>query len=114
MAARKMVAELPYDPHIYNYLKAASGDEGKCELVGSEMVEGVACTKYKITTAEKKIYFMWDDAAKQIPVKTASENGSFTELWTNFKTGAQDVSLFEPPADFKRVTMPPMPSGAGR
>lgn len=111
MTAQKMVMEMPYDPDKYKkQMAAAAGPEGKFETVGPESVEGVACTKYKVTSSEGKVVFYWIDVATKAPVKMASEDGSFSVLWKNYKDGAQDAALFEPPADYKVMTMPAMPS----
>jgi hypothetical protein len=37
-----------------------------------------------------------------------------TILWKNYKAGPQDAALFEPPADYKVMTMPALPGGAGQ
>src|SRR5260221_10056808 len=108
-----MVMTMPYDPEKYKQMATASGPQGKFEAVGPDTVEGVACTKYKITSdKDSKVSFMWVDAATKAPVKMASEDGSFTLLWKNYKAGPQDAALFEPPADYKMMTMPAMPGGA--
>ncbi len=115
MVTQKMVMEIPYDPNKFkNSMAAASGPKGKFELIGPEMAEGVACIKYKVTSDEStKVNFLWIDAAAKSPVKMASEDGSFIILWKNYKAGPQDASLFEPPADYKVMTMPVMPGGGG-
>jgi hypothetical protein len=41
-------------------------------------------------------------------------NPPVTMLWKNYKAGPQDPALFEPPADYKVMTMPAMPGGAGQ
>lgn len=43
--------------------------DAKFETTGSEAIDGVACTKYKITSANGKTSQLWIDAAKQVPVK---------------------------------------------
>jgi hypothetical protein len=114
MVAQKMVMQIPIDPEKYKKAMGPFGPEGKFEWVGSETVDGVACTKYKGTSGEGKVCFLWVDAAKQIPVKLAAEDGSYTVQWKNYKVGPQDAALFEPPADYKVMTMPAMPGGAGQ
>jgi len=114
MVAQKMVMEMPYDPEkMKKQMAAASGPEGKFELVGPDPVDGVACTKYKVTTGDGKVMFYWIDTAQKAPVKMAAEDGSFSMLWKNYKAGPQDAALFEPPADYQKMTMPSIPSAPG-
>jgi outer membrane lipoprotein-sorting protein len=115
MVSQKMVMELPYDPDKFKGSTAASfGPEGKFELVGPDIVDGVACMKYKVTSDKnKQIFYFWLDAARKAPVEMAAEDGSFTAKWKNFKTGPQDASLFELPAGYQVMAMPAMPGGAG-
>jgi len=109
MVAQKMVMEMPYDP-IKN--GSVMGSDGKFELVGSDAVDGTACLKYKITSKDNKVSFMWIDAAKKLPVKMAAEDNSYTILWKNYKVGPQDAALFEPPADYQVMKMPTMPAAS--
>lgn len=113
MVAQKMVMEMPYDAEKFKKQAAATaGPEGKFELIGPDTVDGVACTKYKVTSADGKVIFYWIDATKKLPVKMAAEDGTFSMVWKNYQVGPQDASLFEPPADYQKMTMPSMPSGA--
>jgi Domain of unknown function (DUF4412) len=112
MVAQKMVMEVPYDAEKYKkQLAAASGPEGKFEVIGPDAVDGVACTKYKVTGQDNKVLFFWVNTATKTPVKMMAEDGSFTLFWKNYKPGPQDPSLFEPPADYQVITMP---GGAGQ
>jgi hypothetical protein len=115
MVAQRMVMEMPYDPDKFKkQTVAATGPEGKFEVVGPETVDGVACTKYKVTTKDNKVFFYWINTAQKLPVKMAAEDGSFTLVWKNYKAGPQDASLFVPPADFQPMTMPAMPSSGSQ
>lgn len=105
MVAQKMVMEMPYDASKVSQM-TNSGQDGKFELVGPETVDGVACSKYKLTSKDNKVSFMWIDAVKKIPVKMAAEDNSYTLVWKNYKVGPQDASLFEPPADYQTMKMP--------
>lgn len=115
MVAQKMVMVMPYDPEKYKKMMvASSGPQGKFELVGPDTVEGVVCTKYKVTSdKDNKVFFMWVDAATKVPVKMMAEDNSVTILWKNYKTGPQDPALFEPPADYKVMSMPGAPGMPG-
>ena len=112
MVAQKMVMVMPYDPEKYKKMMvASSGPQGKFELVGPDTVEGVVCTKYKVTSdKDNKVFFFWTDSGKA-PVKMAAEDGSVTILWKNYQAGPQDPALFEPPADYQIMQMPAMPTG---
>jgi len=112
---QKMVMETAYDPNkSKSPMAAVSGTHGKFELIGPDTAEGVACTKYKVTSdLSNKVSFLWVDAASKAPVKMAAEDGSFTMLWKNYKAGPQDAALFEPPAGYQVISGPGMPGGAG-
>jgi len=115
MVGQKMVMEMPYDPNKFKkQMVAASGPQGKFEVVGSETFGGVACTKYKVTSSkDKNVFFFWIDASTKVPVKMTAEDKSVTILWKNYKVGPQDDSLFEVPADYQVMAMPVMPGAAG-
>lgn len=112
MVAQKMIMEMPYDPAKAKQMMSTQ-PEGKTEVVGPDTVDGIACTKYKVTTPENKVVFMWTDAAKKIPVKMAAEDNTFTILWKNFKAGPQPASLFELPTGYQKMEMPSMPGMPG-
>lgn len=106
MDAQKMVMEMPYDAaKIMKNLPPTTGD-GKFETIGPDTVDGVACTKYKVTNKNGKVFFMWNDAAKKTPVKMTSEDGTFVMLWKNYQAGPQPASLFEPPSGYQVMAMP--------
>jgi len=90
-------------------MMGSTGPQGKFEVVGPDTVEGVACTKYKVTSKDGKVFFYWIDTAAKAPVKMTADDGSVTIVWKNYKSGPQDASLFEPPADYQMVSMPSMP-----
>jgi hypothetical protein len=106
MVAQKMVMVIPLDPERAKKIAAANGTEGKFDLIGPDTVDGVACTKYKVTSSDNKVSFMWIAAAKKVPVKMASEDGSYNIVWKNVQIGPQDAVLFEPPADYQVMQMP--------
>jgi outer membrane lipoprotein-sorting protein len=112
MVAQKMVMEMPYDPNKFGQQMTGAGTDGKFESVGPDTVDGVACTKYKITSKDNKVSFMWVDAANKTPVKLAAEDNSYSVLWKNYKVGPQDASLFEPPSDYQVMKMPGAPAAA--
>jgi hypothetical protein len=106
LASQKMVMVVPLDPEkVKQMLPPGSGGDAKVEKVDSEPLDGVATDKYKITNNNGKVLFLWVDAARQSPIKLASEDGTFTIAWKNFQSGPQDAALFEPPADYRIVNM---------
>jgi hypothetical protein len=111
MVSQKMAMELPYDPDKFKGSTAASfGPEGKFELVGPDVVDGVVCAKYKVTSDKNpEVLYFWFDAARKAPVEMAAADGSFTAKWKNFKSGPQDPALFELPAGYQVMPMPAMP-----
>jgi len=112
MVAQKMVMEIPYDPSKYPVPTTTQGD-AKFEVIGPDTVEGVACTKYKMTAKDGKVAFFWVDTSKKALVKMEAADGSVTAVWKNFVAGPQPASLFEPPADYKVMNMPSMPHMPG-
>src|ERR1700683_2050539 len=78
MEAQKMVMEMPYAPTKFGGRTAASfGPEGKFVLIGPDTVDGVACTKYAVTSDKtKQVFYFWLDVAEKIPVQMAATDGS--------------------------------------
>jgi len=111
MVDRKLVMEMPYDPEQFKKVPLTAGTDEKFAVIGPDTVDGVPCTKYQTTSAEGKVAFLWVDVAKQVPVKMAAEDGSYSVQWKNYKAGPQDAALFEPPADYQKMGIPTMPSG---
>ena len=87
---------------------ASFGPEGKFELIGPDTVDGVACTKYKVTPekGDKHIFDFWLDNAHKVPFQMAAEDGSLTVRWKNFAAGPQNATLFEVPSDYKVMGTP--------
>jgi hypothetical protein len=113
--AQKMIMESDFNPARFPGGTGASfGPEGKFELIGPETVDGVACTKYKVTPEKtKQVFYFWLDTAHKIPVEMAAVDGSLTVKWKNFVAGPQDAALFDPPAGYQIVDMPDMPGLPG-
>ena len=121
---QKMVMESDFDPtkSIGQKAEAAYGPEGKFELIGPETVDGIACTKYKVTSDKnQQVFFFWLDTAKKVPVEMAAADSSMTVKWSNYSPGPQDPALFEVPTGFQVMQMPAgmgmpgggMPGGGG-
>jgi hypothetical protein len=82
------------------------------QKVGTEMVKGQLCDEYKFSIATGKTTgnadpnsetagHIWISQSTHLPV--ASETLSAETEWENLDIGAQDPSLFKPPADFQRI-----------
>jgi len=106
MPSQKMVMVLPLTDKMMEQINAASGDEGKFDPVGPETMDGVACTKYKVTSKDNKVFYWWVNTATKATVKIAADDGSLTLNWKNYKAGPQDPALFEPPKDYQIAEMP--------
>jgi len=118
MQQQKMVMEMPLsDAKAKQAAAAAGGGGAKFELVGPDNVDGTATTKYKMTTDNSaKVFFWWINSATHSPVKMAADDGSVSVAWTNYKTGAQDPALFQPPTGYQVMQMPAgmgLPGGGG-
>ena len=110
MPQQKMAMALPYDPaKMKERLAKYSAASADFQPAGSDTVNGVACNKYVGTTKDKAIT-LWVNAAGNVPVKMAADDGSFSILWKDYKPGPQDPSLFAVPSDYHVMTMPAMPS----
>lgn len=116
---QKMVMEMPLNDERARAAAAATGgsSDSKFEVVGPDTVDGVACTKYKMTSGSSpKVFYWWINTATKTPVKMADADGSFTLVWKNYKVGPQDPALFQPPAGYQVMQMPAgvsMPDGGG-
>jgi hypothetical protein len=82
--------------------------------VGSETVNGMATTKYKIEGVNERGHrfegFLWatnDDVPARME---GTSKGKRVRIdYTNIKTGKQDPALFRVPADYQLVASPGMP-----
>jgi hypothetical protein len=76
-----------------------------CKMVGTETVNGRTCDKWEFVSSNKsEAGTMWIDQKTRWPIKSVKADGSIMEF-TNFKEGAQDASLFAPPAGYQKFDM---------
>jgi Domain of unknown function (DUF4412) len=110
MPAQKMVMTMSLDSSKLKNMPSTTGDDSKFETVGPDLVDGTPCIKYKMTSSKTdKVFLWWVAVGTKAPVKMAADDGSFTLVWKNYKTGPQDAALFEPPADYQVMEMPSAP-----
>lgn len=81
--------------------------------IGTEKVSGIVCDKYEIVyklegAAETTVVYQWL-SKDNIPMKTASPDGSWYSVNKNIKIGKQPASLFELPSGYKKFKMPKVP-----
>jgi hypothetical protein len=87
------------DPLLQRYrsFRSAFSDRGKFDLVGPEQCEGIACTRYNVTSEAGEVFYFWYDAARKVPVKIQAANGNVTVEISNFKAGHPPATLFQVP-----------------
>ncbi len=88
---------------------SAEGAKVERQLLGSEQVGAYHCDKYRVqTTWEGKVLTSLEWDAKELdgfPVKQAGEKGEWSKEYSNVRLGPQDPSLFEVPADYKKIDL---------
>lgn len=83
-----------------------------CEKIGTEVVDGRMCNKWKFTGSSSSST-VWIDQKNGIPIRTLTSDGTTMEL-TNIKEGPQSASLFEVPAGYQKMDMGNMMRNAPR
>ena len=74
-----------------------------CTKIGVEVVNGRTCDHWEITDKQGQVSNIWIDQKLHFPIKTVSENS--TILLSNIKEGEPDASLFQIPADYRKMNM---------
>lgn len=111
MPSQKQYMEQEFDP---SKMAASARDvAGEIERVnmGKETVGGVAADKYKVTydfNGVTNSLYQWIDPSKDLPVKSAAVDGSWTVEYKNIRVGSQPDSLFELPDGYSKFSMPDM------
>jgi hypothetical protein len=105
----KMYMEIPFD--LKNKPKVDEKMEGEIERkqVGAESIDGHPTKKYLITykSGDKQMQmYQWLATDINFPVKTAAQDGSWTQEYRNIRMAAQPDSLFEAPTGYKKMEMP--------
>jgi outer membrane lipoprotein-sorting protein len=83
------------------------------KFVANETVEGHPAKKYHVTVImdgkKEASGFLWEATdMNNFPVKHQTEDGEITTVWKNVKRGGVSDSLFELPAEYKKMSMPRM------
>lgn len=99
----------PYDP----VNPCANQADVTCKKIGVEAVSGRTCDHWEITSKNGKASNVWIDQTLHFPIKATSEDSSL--LLSNIKEGEPAASLFQIPADFRKMDMGGMmPPGMNR
>jgi uncharacterized protein DUF4412 len=103
-----MMRQGPKAPTSFDPNHPCGADE-KCEKAGTETVNGRVCDKW-VTTGAKGTSTAWIDQKLSFPIKSQSAAGEIWQL-TNIKEGKPDASLFQVPADYRKMDIPGMAGG---
>jgi hypothetical protein len=103
MVGQMSPKEILVDPN--NPCAALKGSS--CKKLGNEMTNGRQTTKWEVRDSDGKPVYLWIDPKLWLAVKTQTEN--YTGEFRNIKEGPQPDSLFQVPADYKKVSRPGMP-----
>ena len=90
----------------------AASTDSTCKDLGPDTVNGRLCEKWQITPKNGNVTTTWVDQKIHFPIKTQTADGSSFEL-SNIKEGSQPASLFDPPADYRKMDLGGM-MGGGR
>lgn len=88
-----------------DWQKIPTHDGGTCQKVGHETVNGRNTVKYTGTSKNGEATTVWIDTKLDFPIKWQDRGGG-GEL-QDIKEGSQPASLFEIPADYQKMQMPP-------
>jgi len=108
MPAQKTYMEMPLPK---NTAVGTPDPNAKWEKIGDEAVDGKPAEKWKSTMqqgGQEAVMFYWIDKTTKLPLK--AEMSGMVTYWKNYNEGAQDASLFELPAGYKKMEMPGMPA----
>jgi hypothetical protein len=82
------------------------GEDGNwtCRRIGPETVNGRSTIKYQATSPKGEQVSGWIDIKLKVLIKSESAKGHGMEL-QNIQEGPQQASLFEVPADYRKMDM---------
>jgi len=92
--------------------RRSKGAKVEQKALGWEKVTGYQCEKYVVSIVEPgkkpRSHFLWKCKEVGWPLKMAAVDGAWSMEYRNLKVGPQDPKLFEPPAGYKKLSMPGM------
>ena len=86
--------------------------ESERKPLGEEAVQGHPAVKYQVKAWNGETvqeFYLWVSKELQVPIKTATLDGTFGTELTDIKMGPQPNDLFEIPPDFKAISPPTRP-----
>jgi len=98
--ASQMLTGAPFDPND----PCASLRNSKCHKLGAESMNGRQTQKWEVTDDSGKTMTVWIDASLPLAVKSMWSGGSGE--FRNIKEAPQPGSLFEVPADYRKIASP--------
>ena len=105
LPAQKLVLESAYRDTGSAANLGLPGESGASwEFQGKETMRGHPSTKYLVRGEPKSVY-VWLDEAGQYPLRVAPVDGKTVIDWDQYQVGPQPSNLFEPPADFRTMSM---------
>ncbi|CAB4244549.1 protein of unknown function [Methylacidimicrobium sp. AP8] len=105
LPAQKLVLESAYRDAGGSGNPGLLGEAGASwEWQGKETVHGRRCAKYLVKGNAKSVYVWLDEAGKH-PLRVAPVDGKTVVDWDQYQAGPQPSDLFEPPADFRILSM---------
>jgi hypothetical protein len=110
MHAQRLVINLPYDPAKMKTRIAMASLQGAYEKIGPDTLNGVVCTKYKYTSEDGKVFNLWIDTVRKIPVQMEALDHSFVMQIKNYQAAPQPASLFQIPEGYQVMNRPGMPN----
>jgi hypothetical protein len=95
--------ETSFDPK--NPCAGARHSGATCKDLGPDTLNGRSSEKWLITNKDGATTTVWVDNKLHFPIKSQTSDGSTFEL-SNFQEGSQPASLFDPPADYRKIDLP--------
>ncbi|QSR84141.1 DUF4412 domain-containing protein [Methylacidimicrobium sp. B4] len=105
LPAQKLVLESAYRDAGASTNLGLPGEAGAVwEWQGKETIHGHSCAKY-LVRGDSKSLSVWLDEAGNYPLRVAPAAGKTVIDWDQYQVGPQPSNLFEPPADFRKMSM---------
>ncbi|WP_018290453.1 hypothetical protein [Verrucomicrobium sp. 3C] len=105
LPARKLVLESSYRDTGSAANLGLPGEAGASWVFqGKETIRGRACAKYRMKGNQKSAY-IWVEEAGKFPLRMAPVDGRTVVDWDQYQAGPQPTDLFEPPADYQKISM---------